>query len=493
MGTVTAEKFDASQSSVSKINGASEPREMPHNIQLEQGVLGALLLDNAMVERVEQIIKPQHFYASAHARIYEAILKLVERGQTATAATLKSYFEKDEELESVQGAEYLFALAEQAPSILNAPDYANTLRDLHLRRELMRYSDTIQNDASSFDLDKNAQDCLEAAEADLFALAEKGHSQKGFVTLKDAGNIAISLAEKAFLADGNITGATTGLTDVDGKLGGLQNSDLLILAGRPSMGKTALATKIAYEAAAAYAKSGGKEGAPVAFFSLEMSAEQLATRIMSDVANISGDKIRRGAIQQEDFIRFSAAMNELSSIPIYIDDQPGLSIGAVRARARRLKRQHGLGLIIVDYLQLLSGSGSQQSQGNRVLEISEITRGLKGIAKELNIPVLALSQLSRAVENREDKRPQLSDLRESGSIEQDSDVVMFVYRQEYYLSREEPDPGDLEKYTAWEEKLTHARNKAELIVAKQRHGPIGTVSLFFDGNYTRFGDLEYRR
>lgn len=327
------------------------------------------------------------------------------------------------------------------------------------------------------------------AESKLFNLAESGDMKGGFVTLRDSVMTAIELAEKAYKTDGHVTGVTTGLRDLDRKLGGLQNSDLLIMAARPSMGKTSLAVNIGFNAAKKYAETGGKEGGIVGFFSLEMSADQLATRILSDQSGISGDAIKKGNIRQDDFRKFAEASQVLSQIPFHIDDTPALSIGAVRQRARRLKRQHGLNLLIIDYLQLLSGNGSRQSTDSRVNEVSEITRGLKAIAKELNIPVIALSQLSRAVEQREDKRPQLSDLRESGSIEQDADVVMFIYREEYYLSRTEPDVGT-EKHLEWQDRMGRAHNISETIVAKARHGPIGTVKLYFDPNLTRFSDLD---
>jgi replicative DNA helicase len=340
---------------------------------------------------------------------------------------------------------------------------------------------------------------METAESKLFSLAETGELKTSFVTLRDSILTSIENAEKAFNTKGQVTGVTTGLRDLDQKLGGLHKSDLVILAGRPSMGKTALATNIAFNAARTYAQSGGQDGAIIAFFSLEMSHDQLTTRILADQSSISSDALRRGQITEDQFREFARAAHSLSSIPLYIDDTPALSISAIRTRARRLKRRHGLGMIVIDYLQLLRGSGSRQSESNRVLEISEITRGLKALAKELQVPVLALSQLSRAVETREDKRPMLSDLRESGTIEQDSDVVMFVYREEYYLSREEPSQRANEtidkfndRYAQWSQRLQDTANKAETIIAKQRHGPIGTVKLYFDPNFTRFSDLETR-
>lgn len=463
---------------------------LPHNQEAEQALLGCLILDNRVLEEVSEITRPDHFYYPEHKRIYEALMKVVDRGQIADVVTLQAYFEKDEAFKEMGGGTaYLRDLAESIPTTLNAKHYAEILNDLFLRRELIRIGRRTSEAAFDQNLDQDALACLSEAEASLYKLAESGQSESGFQTMKDAVHVAIEMAEKAYNSKGHVTGVTTGLRDLNKKLGGLQPSDLLILAARPSMGKTALAVNMAYSAAQAYADTGGKEGAVVAFFSLEMSADQLATRILSDVSEIPGDKIRRGDITKEDFRRFAENSGRLSQIPLYIDDTPNLSITAVRNRARRMQRRHGLGLLIVDYLQLLRGTGSAQSE-NRVLEISEITRGLKAIAKELSIPVLALSQLSRNVENREDKRPQLSDLRESGSIEQDADVVQFIYREEYYLERAMPDESDLEKMQKWQERMTNVHNVAEVIVAKQRHGPVGTVKLFFDGNYTRFSDLD---
>lgn len=464
-------------------------RVLPHNQEAEQGLLGALLIDNRAHDRVADFLRADHFFVPAHKRIYEAINTMIERGQTASPVTLKNYFEADEDLAEVGGAEYLVDLAGSVVSIINVTDYARSIYDLHLRRELITLGEDVVNDSYAHSLDSGADDIIEGAESRLYELAESGQGKSDFTTLKDSVMTAIELAEVAFKTDGHVTGCTTGLMDVDKKLGGLHKSDLLILAGRPSMGKTALATNMAFNAAKRYAETGGKEGGIVAFFSLEMSADQLATRILADESGISGDAIRKGNIRQEDFRAFAEAAQKLSQVPLYIDDTPALTIGAVRTRARRLKRTHGLDMLVVDYLQLLRGNGSRQSNENRVLEISEITRGLKAIAKELEIPVLALSQLSRQVEQREDKRPQLSDLRESGSIEQDADVVMFVYREEYYLSRTEPEPGS-EKHLKWQESMERAHNVGECIVAKQRHGPIGIVKMHFDPNLTRFSDLD---
>ncbi len=476
---------------VSHVSGDATPnyRILPHNLDAEQGLLGALLVDNRAVEKMGDFLKPAHFFMPAHQRIFETILTLIERGQNASPVTLKNYFENDEDLREVGGAVYLADLAGNVVSIINTGDYARTIYELHLRRQLITLGEDVVNEAYEHSLDSDAMTTVERAESRLFALAETGDVKGGFITLRDSVLTAIEHAEKAFQSDGHVTGITSGLLDVDKKLGGFQNSDLLILAGRPSMGKTALAVNWAFNAAKAYAESGGKQGGRVAFFSLEMAAEQLAGRILSEQSGISGDAIRKGNIKQEDFRAFVEASQKMSQVPLYIDDTPALSIGAVRTRSRRLKRQHGLDMIVVDYLQLLRGTGSRQSESNRVLEISEITRGLKAIAKELEIPVIALSQLSRAVEQREDKRPQLSDLRESGSIEQDADVVMFVYREEYYLSRAEPEPGT-EKHMKWQESMERAHNVGECIVAKQRHGPIGIVKMFFDPNLTKFSDLD---
>jgi replicative DNA helicase len=474
-------------------------QELPHNFEAEQGLLGMLLIDNGQLERVNDFLRPHHFSHPSHQNIFSAIEKMTERGLEAKHTTLKDYFEKDEGLESVGGAKYLAELAQEVPLLNNIGDYAQTIYDRYLRREIIRMNQDINAEAFNFNIEKDASQIIEQAESQLFKLSESGMTQGGFQTLRDSVITAIEIAEKAYKSDGHVTGITTGLTDMDHKLGGLHNSDLLILAARPSMGKTSLAVNVAYNAAKAYANSGGTEGGRVGFFSLEMSADQLATRILADEANISGDDIRKGNIKETDFRKFVEASQKLSQVPLYIDDTPALSIGAVRTRARRLKRQHGLDMLVIDYLQLLQGSGSRQSEGNRVLEISEITRGLKAIAKELNIPVIALSQLSRAVEQREDKRPMLSDLRESGSIEQDSDVVMFIYRREYYLSREEPEkkPGEddgkfNDRYAQWQEDLGNCCNVADVIVAKQRHGPIGTISLHFESSVTRFSDLEQR-
>lgn len=465
-------------------------RVMPHNLEAEQGLLGALLANNRVLEKIGDTLKANHFFHPAHQRIFAAVQKLIERGQTATPVTLKGYFEQDQDLTNVGGAEYLTELASSVISIINAEDYARTIHDLHIRRELIMVGEDVVNESFDQNLDEEPLGVLRKAEGRLYDLGQSGDVKGGFVSILDSVKVSIQIAEKAYQTEGHVTGVTSGLRDMDEKLGGLHPSDLLILAGRPSMGKTALAVNMAYNAAQKYADTGGKEGGRVGFFSLEMSSDQLATRILSEISEISGDAIRKGNLREDDFRKFALAAQKLSQVPLYIDDTPALSIGAVRSRARRLKRTHGLDMLVIDYLQLLVGNGSRQSSENRVLEISEITRGLKAIAKELQIPVLALSQLSRAVEQREDKRPMLSDLRESGSIEQDADVVMFVYREEYYLSRSEPSMDEADKYAKWQEKMARAHNVAEAIIAKQRHGPIGTVRMYFEPNLTRFGDLD---
>ncbi len=473
-------------------------RTPPHNIEAEQALLGAILVNNKAFEKVGEYLRPEHFFDPANARIFAAVHKMVDRGQVANPLTLKAYFEQDEDLAQIGGADYLARLAAAIVTVQNVEDYGRIIHDCYLRRSLIEVGEDMVNTAYQHDIDVAATDQIEEAEKRLFDLASTGDIKGDFIPFERALKAAIDSAEAAFKRSSHVTGVTSGLRDLDSKLGGLHPSDLLILAGRPSMGKTALATNIAFNAAKAYMTSGGKEGAAVGFFSLEMSAEQLAMRILADQAEVSGDKIRRGEIAASDFPKFVEASQYLSRVPFFVDDTPALSITAVRTRARRLKRTHNLGLVVVDYLQLLRGGGtSSRGEQNRVQEISEITRGLKAIAKELHVPVIALSQLSRSVENREDKRPQLSDLRESGSIEQDADVVMFVFREQYYLERAEPGrrPDESEekyndRYQRWQERLAQVHNTADVIIGKQRHGPVGTVRLFFDGNFTRFGDLD---
>jgi replicative DNA helicase len=476
-------------------------RVPPHNFEAEQALLGAILLSNRAYEKVSEFLEPEHFADPVHGRIFAACGKLIDRNQMANPVTLKTYFEADGGLTEIGGTAYLAQLANAVVSVVNAEDYGKLIFDLHLRRELIGLGEDLVNDAFAPDLDSTAIDQIGWAEAKLYDLATTGKTEGGFEDFRTVMIGAIEAAEAAHKRQGKLSGVPTGLIDMDAKLGGLHESDLLILAGRPSMGKTSLATNIAFNAAYAYKEEmdalGRKkavDGAITAFFSLEMSSEQLATRILAEQAEIASHKIRQGELSNEEFERLVVAAGNLHRLPLYIDDTPALSISAVRTRARRLQRQHGLGLIIIDYLQLLRGSSTQSE--NRVQEVSEITRGLKALAKELSVPVIALSQLSRAVEAREDKRPQLSDLRESGSIEQDADVVMFVFREEYYLERAVPSqrPEESmekfnERHAKWMARCEEVWNTAEVIIAKQRHGPVGTIRLAFHGEYTKFGNL----
>jgi replicative DNA helicase len=484
-------------------NDTSPPtRVPPHNYEAEQALLGAILANNRVFDKVNEFLRPEHFADALHGRIYEAAGTLIQRGQIANFLTLRNLFDQDPALLEAGGAKYLARLENAVVTIINAEDYGRTIHDLFLRRELINLGEEVVNEAFAYDLDLPAKDQIEAAEQKLYQLAEVGQTEGGFEILSDAMTSAITMAEAAFKRQSHVTGVTTGLRDLDRKLGGMHPSDLVILAGRPAMGKTSLATNIAFNAARAYVEDRDelgnvkvREGAKVAFFSLEMSAEQLALRLIAEETGISSDKIRRAEVHQDDFPKFVSVARELSRLPLFIDDTPGITVSTLRTRARRLKRQHGLGLIVIDYLQLMGPSPGARNE-NRVQEISEITRGLKVVAKELQVPILALSQLSRAVEQREDKRPQLADLRESGSIEQDADVVMFIFREIYYHQLREPkqlDHEDDQKFNdrvaKWQEKGDKIHNVAEVIIAKQRHGPVGTVELFFDGNVTKFADL----
>jgi replicative DNA helicase len=472
-------------------------RVMPNNEEAEQALLGALLIDNNAYDQVSTFLEPDHFFVPVHGRIFEATRALIGRGQIANPVTLKAYFEADESLAEIGGSHYLARLAGAAVSIVNSEDYGRVIRDLSVRRSLIHIGEDVVNTAFDPTIDETATGQIEDAESRLYELAETGQDEGGFKPLSVALTEAVSSAEAAYKRDGHLAGVATGLIDLDNLLGGLHPSDLLILAGRPSMGKTALATTVGFHAAKQYRTEPDENGKPkmvdgavVGFFSLEMSAEQLAGRILAEESKIRSDHIRRGKMSSEEFMRLVAASRDLSAAPFFIDDTPALSVPALRARARRLKRTHGLSLVIVDYLQLMRPG---QRHDNRVQEVSEITQGLKALAKELNVPVIALSQLSRAVESREDKRPMLSDLRESGSIEQDSDVVMFVYREEYYLERGEPQqradeaPDRFEqRYRNWQQRYETVTGLAEVIIAKQRHGPIGNVKLRFVADTTKF-------
>ncbi|MCF4164945.1 replicative DNA helicase [Zavarzinia compransoris] len=469
-------------------------RTPPHNIEAEQALLGAILVNNEAISRVTEFLMAEHFFEPLHQRIYAHALKLIERQQIANPVTLRPFFEQDPAMIEIGGPGYLARLAANAVTIINANEYGRALYDLALKRELIQVGEEIVNTAYEADIDNSADEQIQAAEGRLFNLAEAGSREGGLMPFKHGLTEAIRAAERAFKSDGKLTGVTTGLVDLDQKLGGLHRSDLLILAGRPSMGKTALATNIAFNAARAarfeqdaQGRTVASEGAVVAFFSLEMSSEQLAMRMLSEQSRIVSEKIRRGLMNTDEFHQLVAAAQEVERLPLYIDDTPGITISALRTRCRRLKRQSGLGLVIVDYLQLVNPSGKTRTD-NRVGELSEITRGLKMLAKELDVPVVALSQLSRQVENREDKRPQLADLRESGTIEQDADVVMFVFREEYYLLRREPRTGTPE-HAAWQDEMEKVHNLAEVIIGKQRHGSIGTVRLRFDPSLTLFQNL----
>ena len=474
---------------------AEAPASLPHNLEAEQALLGCLLFDNGAYERLYDGLMSRHFYEPFHQRLFATIEEQIRVGHLAEPVVLVDKFKADQAFNDLGGIRYLADLVDHAPPAANASDYARVIYDLALRRELIRLGGEIARAATGADTgDKTARDQIESAEAQLFELAEKGTSSSGFMPFADAVTGALTMAEEAFHRDGGLSGVSTGLTDLDRQIGGLHKSDLLILAGRPSMGKTALATNIAMNIAKHYAyepqPDGSRKtvrGGVVAFFSLEMSGEQLATRLLADASGVSGDRLRKGEIDVSEFTRLKEAAMEISASPLFIDDTGGLPLAKLTARARRLKRTSGLDCVIVDYLQLVTTGDSSGNQ-NRVQEVSMITQGLKSLAKELAVPVIALSQLSRQVESRDDKRPQLSDLRESGSIEQDADIVMFVYRESYYVGRAEPREGTPEHLT-WQEDMDRLRGTAEVIIGKQRHGPIGTVKLSFDENVTRFGNL----
>lgn len=477
---------------ITEIEGFRTP---PCNFEAEKALLGALMYNNKAYDKISEFLRPEHFADPIHSKVFEACVALMERGQIADPITLSNFFERDQQLSEIGGNNYLVELAASAVTIINAAEYGRIIYDLYIKRELIHLGTEIVNSAHSGEIETTALDQIQTAEQTLFNLASMGEVEGGFITFRESLLQAVHHAQIAHQRGGGLAGVTTGLRDLDKILGGLHRSDLLILAGRPSMGKTALVTCIAYNAAYAHKMSNGAEGGVVGFFSLEMSAEQLAGRILSQACAINSSSMRKGEMSNEEFERVIVSSQELLDTPLHIDDTPGLTVSALRTRARRLKRQHGLDLIIVDYLQLVSGSA--ETKNNRVNEISEITRGLKMLAKELDVPVIALSQLSRAVEQREDKRPQLSDLRESGSIEQDADVVMFIYREFYYLDRTEPTKRDsegddkfAERYQIWEQRCEEMVNRSEVVIGKQRHGPLGNIPLFFRGEFTQFGDLD---
>ena len=467
----------------------------PHSPEAEQALIGALLYDNEVFHRVSGIVQAKHFYNPIHVRIFDSIATLIEHGKLADAIVLKNRFSQDDTLVDIGGVEYLARLLHDAPSSATAPEYAKLIFDLAMRRELIRLGEEIENDARNMENEADAIEQIANAEGQLFSLAEVGTVQGGFESFDQSLLKSIEMATAAFSRDGSLSGISTGLRDMDRQLSGLHRSDLIILAGRPSMGKSSLAMNIAFHVAKKFREEKDDngivktvDGGRVAFFSLEMSSEQLATRLLAEQSGISSFFIRRGDITAAQFEDVRDAADEINSIPLYIDDTGGISIGQLAARSRRLKRMEGLDLICVDYLQLLTGGSRMKSSDNRVQEVSMITQGLKALAKELDVPILALAQLSRAVEQRDDKRPQLSDLRESGSIEQDADVVMFVFREEYYKARMEPTEGT-EEHMKWQEEMDQLHGKAEVIVGKQRHGPIGTVKLAFTAELTKFGNL----
>ncbi|HEY1542738.1 MAG TPA: replicative DNA helicase [Xanthobacteraceae bacterium] len=469
-------------------------RSAPHNIEVEQALLGAILVNNEAFYRVSDFLEPEHFFEPLHQKIYKDIGSLVRNGKSATPLTLKTFLPADLDVAGLNASQYLARLATEATTVINAGDYGRNIYDLAIRRSLISIGEVMVNVAYDAPIDLAPQAQIEDAERRLYELAETGRYDGGFQRFAQALTTAVELAAHAYERDGKLSGLASGLRDLDRMMGGLQSSDLIIVAGRPGMGKSSLATNIGYNVAKAWrgeVQPDGQiksvDGGIVGLFSLEMSAEQLATRIIAERAGISSSRIRRGEIDAADFDRVAEAAREMESLPFYIDETGGLAIAQLAARARRLKRQKGLDLLIIDYIQLLSGSSKRASEG-RVQEVSEITTSLKALAKELNVPIIALSQLSRAVESRDDKRPQLSDLRESGSIEQDADVVLFVYREEYYLRNREPRPGTDEHFK-WQTEMELAHGKAEVIIGKQRHGPTGTVQLQFEAEYTRFGDL----
>src|SRR5258705_1054631 len=469
-------------------------RSAPHNIEVEQALLGAILVNNEAFYRVSDFLDPEHFFEPLHQKIYKDIGSLVRAGKGASAIALKAFLPADLDIGGMNGSQYLARLATEATTVINAADYGRTVYDMALRRALIGIGEAMVNVAYDAPVELGPQNQIEDAERRLYELAESGRYDGGFQRFAQALTTAVEMAAHAYQRDGKLSGLATGLRDLDRMMGGLQHSDLIILAGRPGMGKTALATNLAYNVAKAWrgeVKADGRvesvDGGIVGFFSLEMSAEQLATRIISEQTEIPSNRIRRGEIETGDFDRIAEAAREMETIPLYVDETGGLSIGQLAARARRLKRQRGLDLLVIDYVQLLQGSGHRANE-NRVQEITAITTRLKALAKELNIPVLALSQLSRQVEHRDDKRPQLSDLRESGSIEQDADVVMFVFREEYYLRNREPRAGT-EEHFKWQAEMEAVHGKAEVIIGKQRHGPTGTVPLHFKADVTRFADL----
>jgi len=471
-------------SSLKNIEILSVLENLPQNLEAEQTILGSIMISNEIYDEITDI-NEDSFYNPINKKIYKIINDLIGKGLLANPITLKNFFSNESELNEIGGSEYLVKLTKFSTSKLQIKYYANLLHDLKIRRNLIQISEETLNESKNKNSEISAEQIIESAEKKLFDIAERGKFNKSYVEFKEALIETISMASSAYKNEAGIVGVPTGLRDLDDRLGGLHKSDLLIIAGRPSMGKTALATNIAFHAAKQILEKGKKSS--VAFFSLEMSSEQLSTRILSEQSRIKSNDIRKGKINQDEFEKFIESSKSLENLPLFIDDTPAITISTLSNRARRIKRLHGLELVVVDYIQLMK-SGNYRNEG-RVQEVAEITQGLKALAKELNLPVLALSQLSRAVEQRDDKKPQLSDLRESGSIEQDADVVMFVYREEYYLEKLEPRVGTAE-HVEWQEKMSLVHSKAELIIGKQRHGPTGIIRLEFESAYTKFRDIQ---
>jgi len=459
--------------------------KLPSNIEAEQALIGSILVNNDIIDEISNLLKAEKFFDPVHKKIFKVIETLNNKGMIANPITLKNYFENLNELDEVGGAEYLVKLTRFSSSSKQATDYAKIVHENFVKRELLEISNVISEDSLDIDLDKSSENIIEDAEKSLFDLAERGNFSQSFLQFNQAIDQTISMAKSAIKSDQGIVGVPSGLTALDEKLGGLHKSDLVIIAGRPSMGKTALATNIAYHAAKNIFEKNEKSS--VAFFSLEMSSEQLSTRILSEQSRIQSNDIRRGRASEEQLNRFIETSRNIYDLPLYIDETPAITISTMSNRARRIKRLFGLSLIVVDYIQLMK-TNAKKYEG-RVQELSEITQGLKALAKELSVPVLALSQLSRAVEQRDDKIPQLSDLRESGSIEQDADVVMFVYREQYYLEKKEPKQGSIE-HAEWQSKMNDIYGLADIIIGKQRHGPTGNVQVEFEGQYTKFKDLK---
>ena len=462
-------------------------KQLPSNIEAEQAVIASILVSNDIYDEISPILNPQKFFDPIHVKLYETIEKLISKGLLANPITLKNHFENNEGLKELGGQEYLIKITKFSTSVKQAIDYANIVQEMHVRRELIKISQSVLDEASTnADVSTSGVEIIQNAEKSLFDLAERGHFNQSFIKFESALKQTIEMAKSAYQNDEGIVGVPTGLTDLDARLGGMHKQDLIIIAGRPSMGKTALATNIAFHAAKNIEKKETKSTV-VAFFSLEMSSEQLSTRILSEQARIRSNDIRRGKVSEKEFEQFIETSKNIFELPLYIDETPAVTIATISNRSRRIKRLFGLELIVIDYIQLMKSS--RKMEFNRVQEISEITQGLKALAKELNVPVLALSQLSRQVEHRDDKKPQLADLRESGSIEQDADVVMFIFREAYYLERKEPTLGSIE-HAEWQQKMNEISSLADIMISKQRHGPTGNVKVEFEAMYTRFKNLE---